>query len=250
MKNLFLQNNNTHKRSNLFRILNSYNKIYITANLIKGFTLTEILISTSIFGAVAVMGVSILFASQAIYKRISFTRNATDNLNFVMEAMTREIRTGTHYGCVNTVGNFQDPANSIKYNSLNFTYFQDSDTCNAIAFAPEVRNTFIINNLSVFYFNTISSSLNKVDYEKVQNVNSFNKIADYQITSTDLVITDFIVKVRGSGMASSTIPDHLQPSMSIFLSGIINQQKNQQGIVVSTSTFHLQSLASQRLLDQ
>jgi len=231
--------------------------LFLKKNLINGFTLTELLISTSIFSSVAVMGVSILFASQAVYKRISATRNATDNLSFVMEAMTREIRTGTHYGCVNTIseGNFKDKP---EYNHPNFNPngvddFADSDSCNAIAFVPDPGSISAINHISVFYFHTTAFSLNKVDYKRVSidnRTSRFDIQGDNQLTSADLVVNNFIAKVRGSGIASSTPPDYLQPSMSIFLSGIINQQKNAQGIVVATSTFNLQTLVSQKLLDK
>jgi ribosomal protein L11 methylase PrmA len=68
------------------------------------------------------------------------------------------------------------------------------------------------------------------------------------MTSSDLIINNFVIKVHGSEYSSTS--DYLQPGVSIFISGIINLQKDGQGNVVSTSTFALQSFVSQRLLDK
>jgi len=208
------------------------------------------MVATAIFTIVAVGGISILLASQGIYKRILDTRNATDNLNTLMDVMTREIKFGTNYACGKSDGE------SFNYNNTNYVnfsfsalgdYTNDDGKCNAIAFKSQDQATA---SSTVFYFDNVNGSLNKADYKYNSTSGNYQKISDYQVSSSDLIINNFVIKVSGSKSSQDTDSDYLQPGVSIFISGIINLQKDQQGNIVSTSTFALQSFVSQRLLDK
>jgi prepilin-type N-terminal cleavage/methylation domain-containing protein len=64
-----------------------------------GFTLIEIMVSISIFTILMVMGIAALLSANTAHRRAEGLRSAVDNLNFIMDDMTRTIRTGSAYHC-------------------------------------------------------------------------------------------------------------------------------------------------------
>ncbi len=64
-----------------------------------GFTLIEIMVSIAIFTIIMVMGVSALLNTNTIHKVSNNQRSLIDNLNFMMEDMSRNIRLGYNYHC-------------------------------------------------------------------------------------------------------------------------------------------------------
>jgi len=69
----------------------------------KGFTLIEMLVSVSIFTLVMLIAVSAVFTIVASNKKAESLKSVMDNLDFALESMTRNIRTGSTYTCL-TVG--------------------------------------------------------------------------------------------------------------------------------------------------
>ena len=130
--------------------------IFLKFNIEKGFTLIELLVATSIFSIVAVGAISILLGSQTAYKRISNNRMAIDNINLVLDSMSREIKFGSNYGCINTSGNFFLSSNYPSFDSS--TIFGDSvDTnCNALVFTPQGASSTRI----VYYLDKDKFTLN------------------------------------------------------------------------------------------
>jgi len=75
-----------------------------TKNENKGFTLIELMVATSIFVIVMLASMGSLFTLLDTSKNSRALRFAMDNVNFAMESMTRSIRMGTNYYCVDQVG--------------------------------------------------------------------------------------------------------------------------------------------------
>ena len=65
----------------------------------KGFTLIEIMVSISIFTVLMVMGITALLSSNTSHRRAEGLRSAVDNLNFIMDDISRTARTGGSYHC-------------------------------------------------------------------------------------------------------------------------------------------------------
>lgn len=92
---------------------------------IKGFTLVEMMIATTLFSIVMLMGVGSLVVSSNASKAAQKLRIAVDNVNFAMESMTRELRMGTRYYCGGdmNLGDVQDctsqnsPGDIITFNT-------------------------------------------------------------------------------------------------------------------------------------
>lgn len=67
------------------------------ANLQKGFTLIEMIVSLGIFTVVAVVAVGALIKVMDANKKSINLKNTINNLNFTLESMSREMRVGSNY---------------------------------------------------------------------------------------------------------------------------------------------------------
>jgi len=74
-----------------------------------GYTIIETMISVSLFLVVVTSGMGALLNANLLYNKSQNMRSILDNLNFIMEDMSRNIRTGYGIRCLNGVGD--DPAN-------------------------------------------------------------------------------------------------------------------------------------------
>ena len=221
MKNIFLKNNNP-----------------------KGFTLIELLVATTIFTIIAVGGISILLSAQRAYKRLSENRIAIDNINLVLNNMSREIKFGTDYRCGNS-NTTQDFTNTSLYSYLTIANIDSLSTlpnnfCNAIIFTPQDSTTTRI----VYYFKRSNMSINEADYVLNNDQSTFNKKLDIVMTSSDFSINDFNASISGVGNN-----DNLQPKVTILISGLIDINRNSQSGTVATSSFAVEQVVSQRTLD-
>ncbi len=112
-----------------------------------GFTLIEMLVSVGLFTSVITVALMALLNIKALQAKSSAFRTINNNLNFAVELMSREIRTGKDY-CINgnncTATSFQftnDDDHKITYahdgNAKNITRSQDGGQALTIT-APEV----------------------------------------------------------------------------------------------------------------
>ena len=65
----------------------------------QGFTLIEMIVSLAVFTFVITIAVGALLMLMAANKQLQGEQSVMTNLSFAMDAMTREIRTGTFYYC-------------------------------------------------------------------------------------------------------------------------------------------------------
>jgi len=70
----------------------------------KGFTLVEIMVATTIFTIVMLIGMGALVTSSNTAKKAKAMRTAMDNVSFAMESMTRSLRMGKDYSCGGATG--------------------------------------------------------------------------------------------------------------------------------------------------
>lgn len=64
-----------------------------------GFTIMETMISVTLFLVVVISGVNVLLNVNLISKKTEDVRSVVDSLSFIMEEMSRNIRTGYNYRC-------------------------------------------------------------------------------------------------------------------------------------------------------
>ncbi len=183
----------------------------------RGFTLIELMVATTLFTFIMVMGVGSLITSTNAARASQKLQIAVDNVNFAMESITRELRTGTSFYC--------GPAASVTNKEQ-----KDCTAGDVIAFTPPqdvggapVRVAY---RLSPRDNGKGTSSLQRCDPNC------------YDIVSNDVDVRFLKFNVRGSSLI-----DMIQPSVQILMKGVVNVKG------VDTS-FVLQSMSSQRSVEK
>ncbi|MCX6755958.1 MAG: prepilin-type N-terminal cleavage/methylation domain-containing protein [Candidatus Nomurabacteria bacterium] len=178
-----------------------------------GFTLIEIMVSMSIFMIVVLMALGALLVVSGTAKKSRALHQTMDNINFAMESMTRSLRTGTDYSCID----------SGDYVILPLSYTADcSFGGDAIAFRPQNSSS----SDTMYLFDHDKSVLKKCTISGCVNM-----------TSPNVVVDDLKFFVKGTG--SSFLGDYTQPSVFIRMSGYVMNGENKE-------QFYLQTMASQR----
>ncbi|MCX6757403.1 MAG: prepilin-type N-terminal cleavage/methylation domain-containing protein [Candidatus Nomurabacteria bacterium] len=194
-----------------------------------GFTIVETMIAVALFTIIMIIGIGALLNASNYHKKSQKFRSIMDNLSFVMEDMSRSLRTGSNYHCgidsitlavpdcgdngpLGTTLAFQDA--TLKWQYYAFTATSDNRYNDIIrSFQSET-----LADLSLMGTVTLNPAEVKLDSN-----------------------SGFIV--RGAELGSA---DNIQPYIIIRLSGVIftNSSGNNDPI-----PFSLETSVSQRLID-
>jgi prepilin-type N-terminal cleavage/methylation domain-containing protein len=159
----------------------------------KGFTLIELMVSITIFSIVMLLSVGAITTVLNANTKSKNRKIAIDNLNFLVESMSRSIRFGTIYHCGG--GNVNTP-NDCPSGSYSFSYLASDGT----------RITYSISNGEI--------------------VKSVNGGTFYNLTSVnDINITALTFRVFGSYPYGT---DYLQPQVIINISGTVGNDPRTQ----------------------
>ncbi len=191
-----------------------YKKIKINS----AFTLIELMVATTLFTIIMLMGVGSLITSSNSSKNAQKLRIAVDNINFAMESMARELRTGTSYLC--GTGGVSMADINAKGDCTS------SENGNAIAFTPQQTTGAPTR---------VAYRLNNGKIERCEN----NVSSCVSLISNDVNIEKIKFVVLGSLLSPNTI----QPSVKIFIRGVVNVDE-------TPTPFILQTIASQRSSEQ
>jgi prepilin-type N-terminal cleavage/methylation domain-containing protein len=184
----------------------------------KAFTLIELMVATSLFTIIMLMGIGSLIVSSDSAKAAQKLRIAVDNVNFAMESMTRELRTGTYFYC----GGVMSP----DYNNFNGDC-PSGVPSDIITFIPQVLPG---SPSRVGYYREVRSNSSTHTLRRCEN--SSSNCSDIVSSNVDVQSLKFFVK-------GSNITDKIQPSVQIQMSGIVKIKNTE-------IPFTLQSMASQR----
>jgi prepilin-type N-terminal cleavage/methylation domain-containing protein len=80
----------------------TYNKI--SSRYHRGFTLVEMIVAVAIFATVVLIAVGALLSIVSANRKANELRVVMENLNFAIESIARDIRTGEDYGCTGVSG--------------------------------------------------------------------------------------------------------------------------------------------------
>jgi len=186
----------------------------------KGFTLIEMMVAISIFAIVVTIGTSGLLAMNTAYKKTRSQRAAFDSMNFVMESMVREIRTGREFTSRQSgeyVGDGNDDTTSLPQAYSNVLHFTNQSGCRV---SYELRGGVLSRGVSEGEDGALCLSADQ----------EFNSIGDVEIT-------ELRFSVRGTSQS-----DRFQPHVNILL--VANAKF---GTVVTPLT--VQTGVTQRLID-
>jgi prepilin-type N-terminal cleavage/methylation domain-containing protein len=182
----------------------------------KAFTLIELMVATTIFTIIMLMGVGSLVSTSNAAKYSQRLRIAVDNVNFAMESMTREIRMGTNYYCGSSYTMSPDDK------SVN-----DCTEEGIVAFVPQ---QIVSSPGRIGYFRKLRSDGSNT-YTLIRCVETGSNCIS--VVADNINVTELKFSVKGSG-----INDFIQPSVIISMKGVVN-------VGVGTP-FYLRSMASQR----
>ena len=175
----------------------------------KGFLLIELMVSMSVFTVIMLIVAGSIISVLDANSRNQNKKIALDNLNYVIESMSRDIRYGTTYRC-SMSGDLNQPLNC----ATGFYAFAFKDS----------------NNNNIIY----TSSSNKI-------IRSINGGSWQDVTSNqEIIIEGLYFRVVGALPYGS---DYLQPMVIVNVSGYVGSEVN------TRSYFDLQFTVSQRKLD-
>lgn len=187
----------------------------------KGFTLVELMVASTLFTVIMMMGVGSLVVSSNSSKSSQKLRTAVDNVNFAMESMTRELRTGTHYYCLTdgtttwTVS--ENDCTSGNGNVILFTPQQTDGAVPRVAYKIHPRGDTPLTH-------------------SLQRCEESNGCFDVVSNEVDVQVLKFYV-------TGSSLTDNIQPSAKILIKGVVT-------IKGESTLFTLQTMVSQRSSDQ
>ena len=198
----------------------------------KGFTLVEMLVSVSLFSIVMMISTSTIFGIIAGNRKSQAINSVVNNLNFSIESMVRDIKTGYSYEC----GGYTMP---ISLNNSSFTCTSPSTPVTQIAF-----------------FSTLGGTPQAVEYKFVPRSGSTpgyilytqSNLNSYALTSSDIDVTNVKFYINNPGVVTATTPAAgiIQPS--VFL--VIDAESTDSGSNDKQITkYHIQTYISQRRLN-
>lgn len=189
----------------------------------KGFTLIELMVSMTIFTILVTVGIGAVLNATSQYYTASNMRSIMDNLNFVMEDMSRNIRTASGVHCGGSTGSHLDSTGD---------------------FIPASCATTPMNRLVVAAISgdNITYAITPSSYTPAPN-RVFKVVGD---TGAEQVITPAEITIdflkSGFTVRGAEDGDGLQPMVTIRLSGTI-RYKNVD------SPFSIQNSVTLRALD-
>lgn len=184
-----------------------------------GFTIIETMIAVSLFVVIVTIGMGALLNANLLHQKSQNMRSIIDNLSFIMEDMSRNLRTGSTYRCIYD-NNF----------STNLNVPRSCANGGAIAFQNSTDgNTWIY---------SVDSGSSGLTYRIRKSVDGGTNWV--QLNPTEVIINS----ISGFSVTGAEPPsgDTQQPFVSIRLVGSIIYQN-------VTTPFSLQTSVSQRLVD-
>ena len=199
-----------------------------------GFTIIETMVSVSIFIIIVMAGMTALLNANLVHNVSQNMSSIMDNLNFVMDDMTKNLREGDTYDCINDI-----PSSVVA---------TSGEDCKGIAFKSGNDDGTI--NYFVYYLDDSSSGSYQIWRYSSNNIAGINDITNYtQMTSGDqLSIKNYqnVFSVLGAAKpilnAGTYTGDLQQPLVTIKLAGSIKYKNTE-------TPFSLQTSVSQRSKD-
>ena len=189
----------------------------------QGFTLIEMMVALSLFTIVVTIAVGAFLSLIGSSKGVQSEQSVMATLTFVLDSMTREIRTGTEYYCSNS--NFSNQESLTKGKNCSAT------EKGGISFieAGSSLSTSILEKRIAYYFDSASGEIRR----------RIGSGSPQSIVSKGITINKAEFFVTGTERFSENDTDTVQPTVTIILEA--------QDELGATTT--LQTTVTQRELD-
>jgi prepilin-type N-terminal cleavage/methylation domain-containing protein len=216
-----------------------HNKIQKKDN--KGFTLIEMLVSVGLFSVVMLVSVAAILSIIGNNKKAQGINNVANNLNFAVESMVRDMKTGFLYKCPSSNGNYSSGWPITKAT----VYESTQDLCTGTGAHDTVA-----------FFSTLDGGATPVEYRFVPpsgQLGNANYVPGYIVKRTgtspsapsvELTSkTDVDIQSMKMYITSPAPGTHAQPGIFLIITGKAHILDNQ------VTDFGLQTFISQRILN-
>ncbi len=176
---------------------------------IDGFTLIELMVSVSIFAIVVLVSITAILAIVEANKKAQALDDVINNMNFSVESMVRDLRTGYNYTCYINGSYGACPSNSAV---SSITFFSSISGCNV---TYHLASNAIYKNISC------------------------NGGTDMSLTPSNINVSRFDLYVSNPAYVA---PNYTQPIILMVLQAKASVGKQ-------STEFDLQTLISQRRLN-
>ncbi len=189
----------------------------------RGFSLIELLVSMALFIVVLTMGIGALMVLINANAKAQNTQEAVSNIQFALDSMAREIRTGFAYYCssgTETTGDI-----TIQQDCTKGTYLSIIEGGKSLTDGASNRRI-------AYRFNSSNGSI-----ERKVGVGSWARLTNptIDITVMHFNTANTIRKEEGGNL--------LQPNVTIYVEGVV------EGLGNTGSEFMLQTTVTKRVLD-
>src|SRR3989344_4028496 len=123
-------------------IITKHSTLYATRST-RGFSIIEMIVAVAIFSIVMVVCVGALLSVVDVNQRVQSMKSIVNNLNYALETMVRNIRTGRDYECLNA-SNLQ-PCSANPGDAISFT----DQRGNAVTYRRDASTNTIKRDLGV-----------------------------------------------------------------------------------------------------
>ncbi len=216
----------------MIKIINSINaKLKKEKSLRGGFTMVELLVAVALFTVVMLISVAVIFSIIAGNRKAQNINAVVNNLNFAIESMVRDMKTGYYYRC-GRVDNFSQAS---------FYTSPPTGLCTAGASTAQTDISFVSllkpQPEAVRYIFVPGSAGVPGKIEKYTSAG-----AGASVTGSSLTSPDVDIKSAKFYVDSPAPGDRRQPSIFILISGTAKSGSTE-------SDFIIQTYVSQRLLN-
>ncbi len=193
----------------------------------RGFTIIETMISISLFLIVITVGMGSLLNANLVHRKSTDMRSIMDGLSFILEDMSRNMRTGYDFQCFNE-------GETIKVGSP-----KSCESGSIIVFEPADGNPDSADDQWVYVFSKENGK--GIISKSTKGPNDNQNFV--QLTTSDI---DININRSGFSVLGAESPDNgdeQQPLINIRISGSINLPNGE------STPFNLSTSVSQRKID-
>jgi prepilin-type N-terminal cleavage/methylation domain-containing protein len=200
----------------------------------RGFTLIEMMIAVALFTIVMVIGIGAVLNANLLHKKTQSVRAVIDNLGFVMEDISRNVRLGYDFTCEGVDAALYLPAIGSSPPSLSGNLLGDPADCpdasnlySSVSFTPINIDPAITGVRRIAYVITPVGIFKKDTPDISINTGQFKLLTPPEVT-IDASQSGFMV--LGSQKA-----DKVQPRVVMRLSGFVTYKNQQTPFVLQTT---------------
>ena len=212
-----------------------------------GFTLIEMIVSLGVFSVVITIAVGALLVLIATNQQLQAEQSVMTNLSFALDSMTREIRTGTNYYCVDAVNYSQfGPSGVFDNVDIDAGLGQDTNDCfegnvddrnlQGVAFIEGGDSISGSNERILFFYDGSTADTGGKLYRRVGNEDP------QSIVSEGLYITHAEFFVTGSAPQSDGGGNDDQPAVTVYIEAAASDAADEK-------PYYIQTTITQRTLD-